>query len=64
MTTTNVSKVETRRLVAGNGRHIRMATVVVFEDGVEVQFTERMSKRAAVEQAVAARQLHPESFAS
>lgn len=44
-------KVETVKLVAVNGRAIRLATRVVLEDGRMVTFMERMSKRAAIEQA-------------
>jgi hypothetical protein len=56
-------KVETCQLVAGNGRPIRKATKVVFPDGVEVRFMEKMSKRRAIEQAAEQRKRHPEYFA-
>jgi hypothetical protein len=42
-------KVETYQLVAGNGRPVRKATKVVFPDGVEVRFMEKLSKRRAIE---------------
>lgn len=51
MNKTMNAKVETVRLVAGNGNHIRLATRVVFADGRSVTFTERMSKREALKQA-------------
>jgi hypothetical protein len=43
--------VTTYNLKAGNGKHIRKATKVVFSNGVEVAFTERMTQKAAIEQA-------------
>jgi hypothetical protein len=51
--TTNAAnaKVETYRLTASNGRHIRMATRVVLEDGQVINFTEKMSNRRAIQQA-------------
>lgn len=48
--TTPAPKVETYKLHAGNGRYIRQATKVVFADGTEVAFTEKMSKREALRQ--------------
>ena len=47
------AKVETYRLVASNGRHIRLATKVTLADGRVVKFMERMPKRAAIAQALA-----------
>lgn len=43
--------VQTYRLQASNGRHIRIATKVVFADGFVVRFIERMPKGAAIRQA-------------
>lgn len=43
--------VETYNLKAGNGRHIRIATLVRLPDGTEIRFTERMGKREALRQA-------------
>lgn len=43
-------RVETYSLKARNGRHIRKATKVVFADGHEVAFTERLSRREALRQ--------------
>lgn len=40
----------------GSGRHVCMATLVRFEDGTEVRFSEKMSKRAAIKAAVAYRE--------
>lgn len=45
--------VSSYRLVAGNGRPIRLATKVVFVDGTEVKFMERMPKKEAIAQALA-----------
>lgn len=42
--------VSTYRLIASNGRHIRMATQVACPDGTVVRFMERMSKREAIRQ--------------
>lgn len=36
-------------MTAANGKAIRMATMVVMDDGTEIRFTERMSKKAARE---------------
>lgn len=44
-------KVESYNLTARNGRHIRVATRVVYPNGETVEFTERMSKREALRQA-------------
>lgn len=41
-------RVETYQLKAANGKPIRKATKVVFADGREVKFMERMSKREAL----------------
>lgn len=48
--------VETYQLVAGNGRPIRKATVVTFDDGEEVRFIEKLPKGQAIEQAEARRE--------
>jgi hypothetical protein len=45
-------KVELFRMVAANGRHIRMATKVTFADGTVVKFMERLPKGEAVRQAM------------
>jgi hypothetical protein len=41
----------TYRLTAANGRHIRIATKVVFADGRVIRFIERMPKGEAIRQA-------------
>ena len=43
--------VKTYRLVASNGRHIRMATKVILPDGSEIKFLDKLSHREAIEQA-------------
>jgi hypothetical protein len=43
--------VTTYNLTASNGRHIRKATKVTFDNGQEVKFTEKMTKGEAIEQA-------------
>jgi hypothetical protein len=48
---TTGTKVETYNLTARNGCHIRMATKVVFADGREVKFLDRMGKAEAIRQA-------------
>lgn len=55
MTNTASATVSTFRLTARNGRHIRIATKVTFEDGTEVKFMERMPKGEAIRQAEAQR---------
>lgn len=45
-------KVENYRMIAGNGRHIRIATQVTFEDGYVIRFMDRMPKYLAVKQAI------------
>ncbi len=50
-TTTDKPIVETYALRL-NGRHIRMATRVMFPDGRKVEFMERTSKRDAIRQAL------------
>lgn len=50
-------RVDTYTLTAPNGRHIRKATRVVFADGHAVDFMERMSRRDAIQQATAAREV-------
>ena len=57
MTTTQTPEVRNYSLLAANGRKIRTATMVVFVDGTEVRFTERMSKREALRQATTQRPL-------
>ena len=51
MTATAAPTVETYRLTAANGRHIRMATRVRFPDGEVVAFLERLGKRRAIAEA-------------
>jgi predicted nucleic acid-binding protein len=51
MTNTAAAKVETYRLTAANGRHIRMATRVVLANGEVINFIDRMSKRDALRNA-------------
>lgn len=41
-------KVETYRMVASNGKHIRMATKVVLPNGQEMRFIDKLSKREAL----------------
>lgn len=53
--TNSEARVETYNLRASNGSHIRKATKVVFSDGTEVKFIERMSKREAIRQATSHR---------
>lgn len=55
MTTTQTPEVKNYSLFAANGRKIRTATMVVFVDGTELRFTERMSKREALKQVAAQR---------
>lgn len=45
--------VETYTLTASNGRKIRKATRVIFPDGRVIAFTERMSNKRAIAQALA-----------
>ncbi len=52
--------VGTYKLVAGNGRPIRQATVVTFADGEEVRFIEKLPKGKAIEQAEDRRALRRE----
>jgi hypothetical protein len=52
MTAAVAPTVDTYRLTAANGRHIRMATRVTFPDGEVVTFLERLGKRAAIAQAI------------
>ena len=42
------------------GRSRKVVTVVHFSDGVEIAFTERMSKADAIHQALDQREHHPE----
>ena len=48
--TPNADRIENYNLTASNGRHIRTATKIVFKDGSETRFTEKMSKRLALAQ--------------
>jgi hypothetical protein len=43
-------RIENYSLTASNGRHIRTATRIVFQDGRSILFTEKMSKRLALAQ--------------
>lgn len=45
-----MATVKTYQLVAGNGRPIRKATMVVLADGTEYRFTEKMTKKDALRQ--------------
>ncbi len=49
-TQAKVARVENYNLTASNGSHIRTATKIVFVDGSEIRFTEKMSKRLALAQ--------------
>jgi hypothetical protein len=51
MTTTRTATVETYKMFASNGRYIRQATLVRYNDGTVVEFTEKMTKREALKQA-------------
>lgn len=54
----NIERVDSYELYTGNGRYIRTATKVVFSDGHEVKFMERIpSKTDAINQAIALRLL-------
>jgi hypothetical protein len=46
-----ITKVTDYNLKASNGKHIRKATMVTFEDGTVIRFTEKMSKAEAIRQA-------------
>jgi hypothetical protein len=48
---TATATVKSYNLQASNGRHIRVATKVVFADGREIRFIEKMSKRDALRNA-------------
>jgi hypothetical protein len=48
---TATATVESYILQASNGRRIRTATKVVFADGREIRFIEKMSKRQALKSA-------------
>jgi hypothetical protein len=50
------TKVETYNLEAHNGKHIRKATRVVFEDGIVVKFIDKLSNKEAIRQALKQRQ--------
>lgn len=52
----HVESIETYQLVASNGKPIRKATKVIFSDGFEVKFLDRIpSKTDAINQALAVR---------
>ena len=51
------------KLFAGNGRFIRMATKVIFPDGKEIAFVDRLSKREALRAASEGRGRLPEAEA-
>lgn len=44
-------KVENYSFKASNGKHARMATRVILDNGKVIEFTEKMSKREAINQA-------------
>lgn len=44
-------KVAEYEMRASNGKHIRIATKVILEDGSEMRFIDRLSKREALKQA-------------
>lgn len=46
-----IAKIESYILKAPNGRKIRTATKVVFENGSEVKFIEKMTKKEAIKNA-------------
>jgi len=48
---TKIAKIENYNLKTSNGRHIRVATKVVFQNGHEIKFTEKMTKREAIKNA-------------
>jgi hypothetical protein len=48
-------KVQDYKLYASNGRYIRTATKVIFNDGKEIKFLDKMSKKEAVKNAQAQR---------
>lgn len=45
-------RVENYNLVATNGRHIRKATKVIYDDGKEIRFVEKVSKKEAIRNAI------------
>jgi hypothetical protein len=45
------ARIETYRLAAANGRHIRIATRVILENGEVISFMDRLTKRQAIAQA-------------
>lgn len=48
---TQIVKIENYNLKASNGCHIRVATKVIFQNGDEIKFTEKMTKREAIKNA-------------
>lgn len=53
--TNTAARVETYKLTASGGKHIRTATKVTFANGRVIEFTERISKREALRQALSIR---------
>lgn len=45
-------KVENYKLTASNGKHIRIATKVILDNGEEIRFIERLSKKEAIRQVI------------
>jgi DNA/RNA endonuclease G (NUC1) len=50
LTRGNVASIEDYSLKSARGSHLRIATKIVFRDGSERRYTERMSKRVALAQ--------------
>lgn len=46
-----VIKVENYKLKTIGGRHIRIATKVIFSDNTEIRFLDKMTKREAIKNA-------------
>lgn len=47
-----IKEIKDYRLQTGNGKHIRVATKVIFSDGSELKFTEKLTKGNATKQAL------------
>jgi len=45
-------KIQNYRLYASNGKYIRIATKVILDDGREIKFIEKMSKKQAMKQLI------------
>jgi len=45
-------KVENYNLISSNGHHIRKATKVIFDDGEEIRFIDKVSKKEAIRNAL------------